>query len=64
MEIIPLLSTIIVVSTIITIILAIASYLMYKIRERRRPWKESQKGKPPFFRRYMINNTYDSPSKK
>lgn len=64
MELIPLLSTIILVSTIITIILAIASYLMYKIRERRRPWKGSPKEKPKFFQKYTIDNNHDVRSKK
>lgn len=35
MEIVPILSTIILVGTIATFILAVAAYILYKIRERR-----------------------------
>ena len=35
MELVPILSTIILVGTIATFILAVAAYVLYKIRERR-----------------------------
>lgn len=37
MELVPILSTIILVGTIATFILAVAAYILYKIRERRSP---------------------------
>ncbi len=53
MELIPLLSTLILVSTLVTLILACGSYLAYKMRERRRPSPPAGRGKPTFFRRYI-----------
>lgn len=37
MELVPILSTIILVGTIATFILAVAAYILYKVRERRAP---------------------------
>lgn len=49
-----LLSTIILVSFIVTIILAVGSYVAYKVRERRRPTAVGQAdGEPVFFERFF-----------
>ena len=59
MELIPLLSTVILVATIATIIFAAFSFLAYRARERKVPrlrprGPESQVPlEPQFFRRYM-----------
>jgi len=61
MDIIPLLSTILVAATIITIIFAVASYLLFKVRERReaRPLQGvvngQLTGEPQFFRVFRIS---------
>ncbi len=58
MDIIPLLSTIIVIATIVTILFAVASYVVFKLRERRqaRPLQGiingQLVGEPQFFRLY------------
>jgi hypothetical protein len=50
-----LLSTIILVSFIVTIILAVGSYVAYKVRERRRPvaMHLGDAGEPVFFERFF-----------
>ncbi len=50
-----LLSTIILVSFIVTIILAVGSYVAYKVRERRRPQGNptSGSGEPMYFERFF-----------
>lgn len=49
-----LLSTIILVSFIVTIILAVGSYMAYKVRERRRPLPvHAGSGDPMFFERFF-----------
>ena len=58
MDIIPLLSTIIVIATIVTILFAVASYVVFKLRERRRAQplqgiiNGQLVGEPQFFRLY------------
>ena len=54
MEIGTLLSTILLVSFIVTIILAVGSYMAYKFRERRRPRDAGGGGAegPVYFERY------------
>ncbi len=58
MDIIPLLSTIIVIATIVTILFAVASYVVFKLRERRRARplqgiiNGQLVGEPQFFRLY------------
>lgn len=60
-DIIPLLATIIVVATIVTIIFAIASYIVFRLRERRhaQPAQGVVHGRlvgdPQFFRPYTEN---------
>jgi len=51
-----LLSTVVLVSFIVTIILAVGSYLVFKGRERRRPDQElaSRSGEPVFFERIYM----------
>ena len=44
-----LLSTVILVSFIVTIVLAAGSYLAYKLRERRRPASDREAGDGPVF---------------
>jgi heme/copper-type cytochrome/quinol oxidase subunit 2 len=50
-----LLSTIILVSFIVTIVLAVGSYMAYKYRERRQPKaaREETGGEPVFFERFF-----------
>lgn len=58
MELIPLLSTIILVATIITIVFAVFSYLAYRAREKKAPAARNPANKdeillnPQFFKRY------------
>jgi hypothetical protein len=50
-----LLSTIVLVSFIVTIILAVGSYMAYKFRERRRPRDTPRGGDAPqFFERFQL----------
>jgi hypothetical protein len=51
MELGALLSTILLVSFIVTIILAIGSYMAYKFRERRRPHEVVRGDAPVYFER-------------
>jgi hypothetical protein len=52
MDLGTLLSTILLVSFIVTIILAIGSYMAYKFRERRRPRESTRpEGTPVYFER-------------
>jgi heme/copper-type cytochrome/quinol oxidase subunit 2 len=52
MDLGTLLSTILLVSFIVTIILAIGSYMAYKFRERRRPRESARPdGAPVYFER-------------
>ena len=53
MELIPILATVIVVTTIITIIFALMSYAAYRSRERRTPRVQPNLNVPEFFRRYL-----------
>lgn len=53
MDIIPLLSTVILISTLVTLVLAVGSYFAYKMRESRRPRAPAQVTKPAFFRKYQ-----------
>ncbi|HMA25243.1 MAG: hypothetical protein ACM37U_11980 [Gemmatimonas sp.] len=56
MDINMLLSTVVLVSFIVTIILAVGSYLAFKGRERRRPDPQlaSRNGEPVFFERIYM----------
>jgi len=56
MEIIPILSTVLLGATIVTILFALFSYLAYRVRERKRPAAASaaQGAEPRFFRRYQL----------
>lgn len=59
MELIPFLSTVILVATIATIIFAVFSYLAYRARERKLPRVRARSGdnqapiEPQFFKRYQ-----------
>lgn len=54
MSVNALLSTIILVTFIVTVVLAIGSYLAYKMRERRRPEPTRSAGDGPvFFERFF-----------
>ncbi len=61
MDIVPLLSTILVVATIATMIFAVASYVLFKLRERRqaRPTQGIVNGElvgePQFFRIFKVS---------
>ena len=50
MDLVPYLSTVIVVATLATVILAVFSYAAFKVRDKRRPREEASA--PVFFRRY------------
>ncbi|HEV8216190.1 MAG TPA: hypothetical protein VGP95_10160 [Gemmatimonadaceae bacterium] len=56
MDINMLLSTVVLVSFIVTIVLAVGSYLAFKGRERRRPEPELRRrgGEPVFFERIYL----------
>lgn len=47
MELVPILSTIILVGTIATFLLAVCAYILYKIRERKPKAQQSGHGAPP-----------------
>ncbi len=49
MDLGTLLSTILLVSFIVTIILAVGSYMAYKFRERRRPREVARAGQEPVY---------------
>ena len=53
MDIIPILSTVILVSTLVTLVLAVGSYFAYRLRESRKPKESTSLEKPAFFRRYQ-----------
>ena len=56
MELGTLLSTILLVSFIVTIILAVGSYMAYKVRERRRPRAvATERDRPMYFERVDLN---------
>jgi hypothetical protein len=57
MRIDTLLSTIILVSFLVTILMAIGSYAAYKLRERRRPHLETPiiGGESPYFERIVAD---------
>ena len=60
MKLDALLSTIILVSFLVTILMAIASYAAYKLREKRRPRSAVQPGSdgtPYFFERILADPT-------
>jgi len=50
-DLIPYLSTVILIATIATIILAFLSYLVFKLRDRKK--RPRQQEAPVFFRRYL-----------
>jgi hypothetical protein len=56
MEIIPILSTVLLGATIVTILFALFSYVAYRVRERKRPKPASAPvaSEPRFFRRYHL----------
>ena len=53
MELVPYLSAVILISTIATIVLALLSYVAFKVRDRRRPKREARE--PVFFRSFEID---------
>lgn len=57
-DLIPILSTVIMATTIVTIILAFGSYAAYKLRDKKRASikrhsPEEEEAPPPVFRRYQ-----------
>lgn len=50
MDLIPYLSAVILVATIATIVLAVGSYIAFKLRDKRKPRTRTEK--PVFFHRY------------
>ena len=59
MEVVPYLSAVILIATIATIVLALLSYLAFKLRDRRRPGKKAQK--PVFFRCFELDDPEPGP---
>ena len=60
MDLVPYLSTVIVVATLATVILAFFSYAAFKVRDKRRPKEEGSA--PVFFQRYQpASSSPDSP---
>lgn len=57
MDLIPILSSVIVVATIVTIALAGVSYLAFKMRDRKN--RKSVPDRPVFFRRYWPEELAD-----
>jgi hypothetical protein len=64
MSINVLLSTIILVSFVVTLILAVGSYLAYKVRERRRPAmiRAGEGDGPVFFERFFPSRVEAAPA--
>lgn len=54
MDLVPMLSTVILVATIATVLLAVFSYAAFKLRGRRRP--DTVATGPVFFRRYELDS--------
>lgn len=55
MNLIPIFSTAILIATVASVILAVASYAAYKMRERRKPnrrFSPEEREQAVFFRRY------------
>lgn len=53
MELVPLLSTVLLGATVVTILFALFSYLAYRVRERKAPKAQpAGAAEPRFFRRY------------
>ena len=50
MDLVPYLSAVILIATIVTIVLALASYLAFKVRNRRKPKTSTER--PVYFERY------------
>lgn len=63
MSINQLLSTVILVAFIVTLVLAVGSYMAYKARERRRPRSvtRGEDGAPVFFERVFPHGRADRP---
>lgn len=53
MDLVPVLSTVILVATIATVMLAVFSYAAFKLRGRRKP--QAAAAGPTFFRRYELD---------
>lgn len=64
MSINVLLSTIILVSFVVTLILAVGSYMAYKVRERRRPAmiRPGEGDEPVFFERFFPSRVEVAPA--
>ena len=52
MDLVPYLSAVILIATIVTIVLALASYLAFKVRNKRKPTASTEK--PVYFERYRV----------
>ncbi|MCP5058952.1 MAG: hypothetical protein GY937_19795 [bacterium] len=63
-DLIPILSTVIMATTIVTIILAFGSYAAYKLRDKQRARvgrvAAEEEAPPPIFRRYQREAPQDS----
>lgn len=57
MDVVPYLSAVILIATIATIVLAVLSYVAFKLRDKRRPKKAAQK--PVFFRPFTLADDAD-----
>lgn len=54
MDLIPYLSAVILIATIATLLLAVGSYVAFKVRDKRKP-KEDDRA-PVFFHRYRLDD--------
>ena len=63
MDVNVLLATIVLVSFVVTVVLAIGSYIAYKVRERRRPRARAVSGdEPVFFERFFAPPARPTPA--
>jgi heme/copper-type cytochrome/quinol oxidase subunit 2 len=58
MDLVPYLSTVILIATIATIVFAVLSYAVFKLRDRRRP-TDAADG-PVFFREFLLERPAES----
>ena len=59
MDIVPYLSAVILITTIFTLLLAVGSYVAFKMRDRRKP-RAAPVEEVAFFHRYRVDE-YDDP---
>lgn len=56
MDLIPTLSAVIIIATLVTAIIALFTYAVFKLREQRSPERlRKEMGKRKFFKKYTLN---------